>query len=270
MRIVAALALAALAAGCKLTNDTVLVAMLVQSPPVLPLGITGSTVTEAQLFLGHTSVTSPSAGDVKPVSGATVKLLRGGTEVATLAESTAQPGLYEASGDFYQAGSTFRFTAQVGSDQYWGEVTNAPPAPSLSVPGMDGTTRIATYPSYAGTPQFTDPYPLSRACSGLCDVAFYGVWSLSGSSFNWSATPNCTNAPQDGAALLRFAFLDDSAWRVNPFNVSKPGCFPTADASSYLVGLTALKKGTTSGNTGIASVAYAGTSDAAGVIVSAP
>ncbi|HEU4383729.1 MAG TPA: hypothetical protein VFR85_09520 [Anaeromyxobacteraceae bacterium] len=270
MRTVAALSLAALAAGCKLTNDTVLVAMLVQSPPVLPSGITGTAVTEAQLFLGQTSVTSPSAGDVKPLSGATVKLLRGGTEVATLHESPSQPGLYEASGDFYQAGATFRFTAQVGSDQYWGEVAGAPSAPSLSVPGMDAGTKIATYSSYAGSPQFTNPYPVSRACSGICDAAFYGVWTVSGGTYNSSATPNCSNAPQSGTALLQFAFLNDTDWRVNPFNLDKPTCFPTQGASNSLVGLTALKKGSTSGNTSIASAVWAGTSDAAGVAVQAP
>lgn len=268
MRIAAALALAALTAGCNLTNDTVLVAMLVQSPaPPAGLGVTAPQTTAAQVYLGRTSVTSPSAGDVKPLSGATVRLLRDGTEIATLSE--VQPGLYEATGDtFYQAGSTFRFTAQVGSDQYWGEVQGAPAAPAMTLTGTQ-TADIYTYPSY-GNDLPAPTFPIQRACaSPICDAAFYGVWSVSGTTV--SATPNCTNAPQDAVALLQFAFLDDTAWRVQTFAPSTGTCFPNPPGvGDYLVGLAALKKGTTSGNTSIASAAYAGTSDAAGVIVSGP
>jgi len=271
MRTLAALALAALTAGCKLTNDTVLVAMLVQSPAV-PAGlpVAGSQVSAAQVFLGQTDVSGPTAGDVSPISGAAVQLLRNGTAIATLSET--QPGYYEATGNFYLAAATFRFSARVGSDEYWGEVTNAPAAPALTLPGTP-VADVYTYASYAGTAQFSNPYPLTRACppSTLCDVAFYGVWSVSGTTFDGSATPNCTNAPQDASALLNFAFLDDTAWRLQTFNVSKPICFPQPNPfpGAYLVGLTALKKGTTSDNTSIASAVLAGTSDAAGVIVSA-
>ncbi len=274
MRTLAALSLAALTAGCKLTNDTVLVAMLVQSPtPPAGLGLTPSTpISAAQVYLGQTDVTGPTAGDVSPISGATVQLLRDGTPIATLSES--QPGYYQATGNFYQAAATFRFVARVGSDEYWGEVANAPSAPDLSVPGMNPTTNLATYSNYSNTVAFPDPYPLTRICPGaaICDVAFYGVWSVSGTTFDGSATPNCTNAPQDAAALFNFAFLDDTAWRVPTFNVSKPACFPEPNPypGAYVVGLTALKKGSTSGNTSIASAVLAGTSDAAGVIVSAP
>lgn len=270
MRIAAALALAALTAGCDVTNDTVLVAMLVQSPaPPAGLGVTAPQTTAAQVYLGRTSVTSPSAGDVKPLSGATVRLLRDGTEIATLSE--VQPGLYEATGDtFYQAGSTFRFTAQVGSDQYWGEVQGAPGAPAMTLSRWSGdpaTGDIYTYGSYSS--DMPSPFPIQRQCSGICDAAFYGVWSVSGTTV--SATPNCTNAPQDAVALLQFAFLDDTAWRVQTFAPSTGTCFPNPPGvGDYLVGLAALKKGTTSGNTSIASAAYAGTSDAAGVIVSGP
>ncbi len=267
MRFFAALVLAALTAGCNLTNDTVLVAMLIQSPDPAALGVTGATqTTAAQLYLGRTSVTSPSAGDVKPLSGATVKLLRGGTEIATLSE--VQAGLYQATGDYYLAGSTFRFTAQVGSDQYWGEVQGAPSAPTMTLTGTPAAD-VYTYPSYATN--LPAPFPIQRACaSAICDAAFYGVWSVSGTTLG--ATPNCTNAPQDAVALLQFAFLDDTAWRVQTFAVSTSTCFPQPSTwpGAYLVGLTALKKGSTSGNTSIASAAYAGTSDAAGVIVSGP
>ncbi len=265
MRTLAALSLAALAAGCKLTNDTVLVAMLVQTPPV-PAGlpVSGPQVSVAQVFLGQTSVTSPSAGDVKSISGATVELLRNGTVIATLAET--QPGYYEATGDFYLATATFRFSARVGSDDYWGEVTNAPSAPALTLPGTP-TNDVYTYANYAAVP---DPFDIGRLpvpCAGICDVAFYGVWPISGGTFDGSATPNCSNAPQDAAALLNFAFLDDSAWRVNPFHAGKATCFPVAAAGTYVVGLAALKRGSTSGNTSIASAVLVGTSDAAGVTV---
>ncbi len=269
MRTLAALSLAALTAGCKLTNDTVLVAMLVQSPAP-PMGLGGSQISTAQVYLGQTSVTGPTAGDVSPISGATVKLIRtaigGGTTEFVLPET--QPGYYQASGNFYQATATFRFSARVGSDEYWGEVANAPSAPALTLPGT-AVGDVYTYPSYSV--DIPSPYEIGRApCNGLCDVAFYGVWSVPGSTFDGSATPNCTNAPQDAAALLNFAFLDDTAWRVNPFPAVKATCFPVAGSGTYVVGLTALKKGSTSGNTSIASAVLVGTSDAAGVIVSGP
>lgn len=275
MRILAALSLAALAAGCNLTNDTVLVATLMQSPAP-PTGYSGAQVTVAQLYLGQTSVTSPSAGDVKPISGATVQIYDNGALVP-VSFSESQPGYYTAGGapadNFYQATHTYRFVARVGSDEYWGEVQSVPGAPALTLPGT-AAGDIYTYASYDGTAQFSNPYPLQRACaSAICDVAFYGVWSVSvGGTFDGSATPNCSNAPADAAALLSFAFLDDTAWRVPTFNVDKVACFPQPSAypGGYVVGLTALKKGTTSGNTSIASAALAGTSDAAGVIVSAP
>jgi hypothetical protein len=267
MRTLAALSLAALTAGCSLTNDTVLVAMLVQSPaPPAGLPISGTPITVAQVYLGQTSVTGPSAGDVTPISGATVQLLRNGTVVATLAET--QPGYYEATGNFYQAAATFRFVARVGSDEYWGEVTNAPSAPALTLPGTP-VGDVYTYASHSAN--VPSPYDIGRApCAGICDIGFYGVWPISGGTFDGSATPNCTNAPQDAAALLNFAFLDDLAWRANPFHAVKATCFPVAAAGTYVVGLTALKKGSTSGNTSIASAVLVGTSDAAGVIVSAP
>ncbi len=269
MRTLIALSLAALAAGCKLTNDTVLVAMLVQSPappPALGLSVTQTTV--AQVFLGQTSVGSPSAGDVTPISGATVQLLKGGSVIATLLET--QPGYYQASGPFYEATAIFRFVARVGSDEYWGEVTNAPSAPNLSIPGMNATTHVAAYTNYSDTGAFPSPYPLTRDCTGICDVAFYGVWTATGTSLG--ADPNCSNAPQDGASLLNFAFLDDTAWRLQTFDVSKATCFPQPSPypGAYVVGLTALKKGSTSGNLSIASAVLAGTSDAAGVTVALP
>lgn len=272
MRTLAALSLAALAAGCKLTNDTVLVAMLVQSPPA-PAGF-GATVTQttaAQVLLAQTSVTSPSAGDLKPISGATVKLIRtplgmGSTEIATLAET--QPGFYEATGDFYQATATFRFVAQVGSDQYWGEVQNAPSAPAMTLTGATPTGDVYTYPTYSGMPS---PFPVQRTCpqNALCDVAIYGVWPVTGATV--SATPSCTNAPADVAQVLQLAYLNDLPWRAPQFDLVKATCFPQPGSypAGYLVGLAALKRGTTSGNTSVASAVVAGTSDSAGVMVAA-
>lgn len=271
MRTFAALAFAALAAGCNLTNDTVLVATLVQSPAP-PTGYSGAQVTVAQLFLGQTSVTSPSAGDVKPISGATVQIYDNGVLVP-VTFSEPQPGYYVAGGtpadNFYQATHTYRFVARVGSDEYWGEVQNAPSAPALTLPGTPAGD-FWTYASYAT--DMPSPFPLSRACAAaICDAAFYGVWSASG-SFDSSATPNCTNVPQDAAALLNFAFLDDTPYRVPTFNVSRATCFPTPATwpGGYVVGLTALKRGTVSGNTSIASAVLAGTSDAAGAAVTGP
>ncbi len=271
MRIPAALSLAALAAGCNLTNDTVLVATLMQSPAP-PTGYSGAQVTVAQLFLGQTSVTSPSAGDVKPISGATVQIYDNGVLVP-VAFSEAQAGYYLAGGapadNFYQATHTYRFVARVGSDEYWGEVQNAPAAPALTLPGTPSGD-LWTYPSYAL--DMPSPFPLSRACSGICDAAFYGVWTVSGTSFDSSATPNCTNVPQTAAALLNFAFLDDTPYRLPTFNVAKASCFPMPPTfpGGYVVALTALKRGTLSGNTSIASAVLAGTSDAAGAAVNAP
>ncbi len=269
MRTFAALSLAALAAGCNLTNDTVLVAMLVQSPaPPAGLGVTVPQSTAASLYLGQTSVTSPSAGDVKPLSGATVQLYDNGALVTGAAFAEKQPGYYQATGDFYVQGDTYRFVARVGSDEYWGEIQGVPSAPTMTLTGTN-VAGIYTYVSYATN--LPSPFPIQRTCATVpCDAAFYGVWPVSGTTV--SAAPSCTNAPQDGAALLQFAFLNDSAWRVPTFSAVKADCFPQPSVwpGAYLVGLTALKKGTTSGNTSIASAAYAGTSDAAGVMVSAP
>lgn len=274
MRTLASLSLAALAAGCQLTNETVLVATLVQSPPPpAGLGVGGLQVTAAQVVLGHTSVTHPSAGDVSPISGATVQLYQDGVLVPAATFTESQPGYYQATGSFYQAGHTYRLVATVGSDQYWGEVQNVPSAPTMTLPGTpDPGTGVYTYPTYAGVP---DPYDIGRGtCSittPICNVGLYGVWTVSSGTFDATASPNCTNAPQGAGALLQLAFLDDTAWRVNPFAAPKTICFPPPGGpAKYVVGLSDLKKGTVSGNLSIASMAAAGTSAAAGVIVTAP
>lgn len=272
MRTLASLSLAALAAGCQVTNETVLVATLLQSPaPPASLGVSGAQVTTAQVVLGTTSVSNPSAGDVKPVSGATVQLLKNGLPVAALGES--QAGSYQATGSFYEAGATFRFVATVGADQYWGEVQDVPAAPMLILPGTpDAGTGLYTFATYGAIP---DPYDIGRGtCSittTICDIGLYGVWTVSSGTFDATATPNCTNAPQNGGEWLDLAYLDDTAWRVNPFAAAKATCFPAPGGpDSYVVGLSDLKKGTVSDNLSIASMALAGTSAAAGVIVAAP
>lgn len=277
MRQLAALSLAALAAGCNLTNDTVLLATLVQTPAPPPgLGVPVTQTALAQVYLGQTSITSPSAGDVSPISGATVKLVRtpiGGAPTEFVLAET-QPGWYQRDGDLYQATATYRFVARVGSDEYWGEVQNAPSAPAMTLPAPSSTpsTDVYQYNSY-GT-NMPSPFPVGRTCPplALCDVAFYGVWTVTGTTV--SGTPNCTNAPQDVGELLQVAYLNDLPWRVPEFSLDKGACFPVPAPASWprawLAGLTALKRGTTSGNTSIASVVLVGTSDAAGVIASAP
>ncbi len=270
MRSLAVLSLAALAAGCQLSNETVLVATLVQSPaPPAALHVSGSQITTAQLYLGKTNVSHPSAADVTPISGATVQLLRDGTPVETLSES--QAGYYQATGNSYQAGSTFRFVATVGTDQYWGEVQSVPSAPTMTLPGTAGGAGLYTYPSYAN--DVPDPYDIGRGtCSittTICNIGLYGVWTAT-NGFDASA-PNCSNEPRSGGELLNLAYLDDTAWRVNPFHASKATCFPPPGGpDSYVVGLSDLKKGTVSDNLSIASMVLAGTSAAAGVIVSGP
>lgn len=273
MRSLAALPLAALAAGCQLTNETVLVSTLVQSPaPPVALGVGSAQITTAQVYLGRTKASNPSAADVTPVSGASVQLLEDGSPIATLSES--QPGYYQATGTFYQANHTFRVVATLGSDQYWGEVANVPPAPTMTLPGTpDPGTGLYLYASYANVP---DPYDVGRGtCSvstPICNIGFYGVWTASsGSTFDPNSAPNCTNAPRSGGELLNLAYFDDTPWRVNPFHAPKATCFPPPGyPDGYLVGLTDLKKGTVSGNLSIASLALAGASAAAGVTVSGP
>ncbi len=274
MRTLASLSLAALAAGCQVTNETVLVATLLQSPAP-PAGLGGLQGTAAQVVLGHTSVRNPSAGDVTPISGATVQLYEDGLLVPAATFTESQPGYYQATGSFYQAGHTFRLVATVGADEYWGEVPNVPSEPTMTLPGgtFNPGTGLYTYASYAT--DVPDPYDIGRGtCSittTICDIGFYGVWTVSGATFDATATPNCTNAPQNGAEWLALAFFDDTAWRVNPFAPAKATCFPPPGGpDSYVVGLSDLKKGTVSGNLSIASMALAGTSAAAGVIVAAP
>ncbi len=271
MRTLAALSLAALAAVCRLTNDTVMVAALVQAPTApAALGLPSASVAVAQVYLGQTSVTNPSAADMTPISAATVQLLRDGVAIATLNQGS-QPGYYQATGDFYQAASTFRFVARVGSDEYWGEVANVPGPPVMTLPGSS-TGGVYTYPSYGAN--VPSPYSIGRGACAIttpsCNIGFYGVWTVSGTTFDGSAPPNCTNAPQTAGDLLDLAFFDDTPWRVNPFQAVKAACFPSTGAGTYVVGLTDLQKGTVSGNLSVASMALAGASTGAGVIVSGP
>ena len=266
------LALIAVLAGCSLGNDTLLVATLLESPAAPPavVGSPPPQVAVAQVFLGQvdTDLTRPpSQSSMTPISGATVKLLRDGAEVATLAETPAGSGYYQATATgLYQAGATFRFVAQVGPDQYWGEVAGAPAAPAPTVNGLD----IAPYGNYGAIPPTST---LGRpGCANICDIGIYGVWPVSnGVSFDGGASPSCTNLPQEAGGIVNLAFLDDSAWRVQSFTLAKSPCFPplTAYPGGYVVGLANVKKGTTSGNTSAFSAAMVGTSGAAGVTVAA-
>ena len=275
MRLLAALSLAFLLAGCdlisKLKNNVILVATLVQSPAP-PAGgpIAGSPVVLTQLYLAQKSgdLTSvPSEASLTPISDATVALLDDGVQVAGLTAVPNAPGYYANTSVTYNPGHTYRFTATVGSDQYWGEVASVPVAPAVSVPLL--ANHVATYPSYSGTPQFSDPFPISRTGT---DIAFYAVWSVSGATFDSSANPNCTNLPKTAGDLLTLVFLNDAPYRVATFEVPKTTCFPEPPSpadfpANYVVGLTAVKRGTTSGNLSIYSAALAGTSDAALVSV---
>jgi len=275
MRLVTALSLAFLLAGCdlltKLQNNVILVATLVQSPaPPAGSGIGGTPVVLTQLYLAQKSgdlTTVPSEASLSPISNATVALLDNGVQVAILAPVPGAPGYYVTGSVTYNAGHTYRFTATVGSDQYWGEVASVPVAPAISVPSL--SNHVATYPSYTGTPQFSNPYPIGRTGT---DIAFYGVWTV-GTTFDPSANPNCANVPETAGDLLTLIFLNDAPYRVATFNVSKATCFPPpvggAYPANYVVGLTAVKRGTTSSNLSIYSAALAGTSDAVLVSVTA-
>lgn len=269
MRFAAALSLALLLAACKLTNDTVMVATLLESPaPPQGFPVTGSPVSAAAVFLGQTDAglgSPPSQASMTPISGATVRLIRdGGQSVVSLAE--AQPGTYEAVGNYYVAGATYRFEARVGSETFWGEVQNAPAAPAATVNGA----QVVTY-TYSQLPANST---LHRNCGGVCDIGIYGVWPVGGGqSYDGSATPSCDNLPKDAAGILALAFLDDSAWRVPDFTLSKSPCFPALAGgfpNGYVVGLAAVKKGTTSGNLSAFSAAMVGSSGAAGVVVNGP
>jgi uncharacterized Zn-binding protein involved in type VI secretion len=275
MRFFTALSLAFLLGGCnlldRLQNNVILVAMLVQSPAP-PAGgpISGSPVVLTQLYLAQKSgdlTSPPSEQSLTPITNATVALLDNGVQVATLAGMLGAPGYYESTSVTYIAGHTYRFTATVGADQYWAEVANVPAAPALTVP-LSSNHR-ATYGSYNGTPQFSNPYPITRTGN---EIAFYGVWTVSGTTFDPGATANCSNLPQTAGDLLTLIFVNDAPYRVATFDVPKATCFPAPSAfpGNYVVGLSAVKRGTTSSNLAIYSAALAGTSDAVLVSVTGP
>jgi len=275
MRFFTALSIAFLLAGCglldRLQNNVILVATLLESPqPPAPIG--GSPVVVAQLYLAQKSgdlTSPPSEQSLTPITGATV-VVRDGSNTWTLSGVAGAPGYYESTSVTYVAGHTYRFTATVGSDQYWGEVAQVPSTPTLTLPGT-AASGVYTYTSYSDTGQFPDPYPITRTGT---DIAFYGVWSLSGTTFNPNATPNCTNFPQTAGDFLTLVFVNDAPYRAAMFNVPKTTCFPEPlpgdFPARYVVGLTAAKMGSTSGNLSIYSGALAGTSAAAGVFVTLP
>jgi hypothetical protein len=276
MRILAALSLSILLAGCglldRLQNHVILVATLLQSPQPPP-GIGGSAVAAAQVYLAQKSgdlTSPPSEQSLTPITGATVALLDNGTRVATLTGVAGAPGYYESTSAAYVAGHTYRFTASVGSDQYWAEVASVPATPTLTLPGT-AASGVYTYTNYSNTGAFPDPYPIGR--SGT-DIAFYSVWGLSGTTFDPTATPNCTNFPKTAGDFLTLVFVNDAPYRAATFSVPKATCFPEPLPASfpakYLVGLAAVKRGATSGNLSIYSGAVAGTSAAAGVFVTLP
>jgi hypothetical protein len=274
MRLLTVLSLAFLLAGCdlieKLQNNVILVATLLQSPQP-PTGTGGSPVVTAQLYLAQKSgdlTTPPSEQSLSPITGATV-VLSDGSGTWTLSGMAGAPGYYESTSATYTSGHTYRFTATVGSDQYWGEVTAVPAAPSLTLPGT-AVSGVYTYTSYSDTEQFPDPFLITRTGSTPFDIAFWGVWPV-GASFDPSTTPSCTNFPQTAGDFLTLVFVNDAPYRVATFNVPKATCFPNPPGvGKYVVGLTAVTKGTTSSNTSIYSGALAGTSAAAGVVVTLP
>lgn len=272
MRLFAALSLSFLLTGCglvdRLQNNVILVATLLQSPQP-PAAVGGTPVVAATLYLAQKSgdlTSPPSEASLTPITGATV-VLGDGTGTWTLAANGAA-GNYSTTGVTYTAGHTYRFTATVGSDQYWAEVANVPATPTLTLPGTPAN-EVYTYTSYSNTAEFPDPYPIQRTGT---DIGFYSVWSLSG-SFNPSATPNCTNFPKTAGDFLTLVFVNDAPYRVPTFNVAKTTCFPEplSFPAKYLVGLAAVKKDSAlSGNLSIYSGAVAGTSAAAGVFVTLP
>lgn len=283
MRTLAALTLAALAAGCNIGNDTVLVGTLVQSPSA-PAGFASATTTQvtvAEVFLAHVDTglgSPPTQSSMRPISGATVKVVKTPTtglpSEFPLVESPLGSGNYESTNVVYAAGATFRFVAQVGSDQYWGEVAGAPAAPAFT---LNGSNPLAI-PNYS---TFPANVLLNRTCSGVCNVGIYGVWPVpNGGTYNGSGNPSCTNMPSDAAGILNLAFLDDLAWRANPFTLYKASaaqtCFPPLGSTSasypggYVVGLADLKKGTLSSNVSPFSAVYVGASGAGAITVAAP
>ncbi len=270
-----ALALAALPflAGCellsRLSNSTIMSAVIVESPKP-PLG-PGSAVVVAEVFLGEKQgdiTAPPSAQSVTPVTGATVRLTWDGNPGGVaLVESGQGTYALDSLGNpalAYQAGQTYRFTATVGSDSFWAEVKQVPQAAQIAeFAGQPNKTIVTTYGL------IPDPFPVTR--SGT-DIAFYAVYPVPlDGSISPSASPTCTNFPSDAGAIFALVF-DDADWRVASFPLDKASCFPTPGSypSSYVVGLTTVKKGSTSSNLSVFSAALAGTSDAGGVLVTGP
>lgn len=271
MRFATALSMAALLAGCKLTNDTVMVATLLESPappPTFP--VIGQPVSVAAVFLAQTDAdlgSPPSQSSMRPISGANVTLVRDGIGIFPLAEVGA--GSYEAVGDFYIPGATYRFEARVGSETFWAEVQGAPAAPNPTLNPPQPGQQVLVYARYGDVPATLTLHH----CTGVCAIGIYGVWPVPGSgSYDGSATPSCHNLPSDAAGVLALAFLDDSAWRVQDFTLSKSPCFPALQEypGGYVVGLASMKKGATSGNLSAFSAVMVGSSGAAAVVVNAP
>ncbi len=281
-RLATAVVFAALLPGCDLlsraTNHTDLVGTLVVSPQ--PPGSAAPQAVVATVFLGQHQGELSGAPTFSGLGGATVTVTWDGlAQPIALPETTA--GNYTAtwttSTHAYVPGATYTFTATLGSDTYWVKAVGAA-VPTMSLAGATtgvsfGGVQAVTYGGWSSTPA---PVPLNR--SGT-DVGLVAVFPISGATVPSALPPpTCTNAPKDGSGFFDLAFSDGD-WTKSTFNLPKQAlgepnasprfdapCLPSAEAA-WVVGLTALKKGSdSSSNLSIVSTALVGTSAAAVVI----
>ena len=248
----------ALLAGCdlvdKLQNRKVLVAAVLSSPGVDVGGVSQPGLVTAQVFFGErqSDLQAPPTG----LDGATVTLFA--TDGSATSTYTLQPvsakgaGWYQATGSVrFTPGTTmFQFKAAYQNEEFSGSV-QAPTAAAMS--GLPSTQPVS----------WSSLSTINLTRTGT-DPAFYAVGEV-----GVSGTPStkCTNAPVDDAGKLVQFVLDDSAWTVPSFALTRDACFPDHPAG-YVVSLTTVKKSTdVSSNLFLGSAVIAGAADAGGLVV---
>jgi hypothetical protein len=275
-------AVLAVLAGCgtieKLQNDKVLAGAVIATPSANVSGQTVPALVTAQVFFGDVPGGVTGAQNVQPLAADSAELVftpPGGSAVTVpLAAVPGQAGVYEATSLTqpalaYHENVSYAFRVHLAGQTYSGSVTapakselysknaSPPPAYGTQLPALPATFDVRGL-------SLTPSYPLCRATSTL---AFVSVSQVTTGGFGQPcSTPG---APTSASDVVRLIF-DDSAYKATCFDVPA-SCFPsTAAGATYLVTLTSLAKSSgsaMSSNLFLGSAVFAGTSDAAAMLV---
>ncbi|HSN89986.1 MAG TPA: hypothetical protein VLS93_02060 [Anaeromyxobacteraceae bacterium] len=269
LSVISSLALLALA-GCEtvemLQNDKVLAGILLSTPEKTVGTTTVPPTVTAQVFFGEIPGGVGGAGDVVPITGASVQVSwTGGGPVAL---APAADGYYQATaGLAYVEGASYTFRVDHAGATYTGTVV----APPLVQMEDQGGTQLPDVITDVARDALASPFPVCRDGN---QVAFVTVQEFTNAGASGSPCFEPA-APTDAGGIIGLLF-DQSAYTVACFQVPA-GCFPNASAPAtvgYLVGLTALNKATgtqgMSSNLFLASGVFVGTMDASALVFPPP